>query len=377
VPTPNNVQSQSIRLSIGGLAHEEWDGWSIESDLLTPADGFELELYTKDATRLPSVLAEGAPCSLTLGKDRVLTGQIDEFEHDISRQGISMRITGRDRAAPLVDCSAPFVSMREATLAQILDQVVKPLGITQIEIRAAQAKTRRRIQIEPGQSAWEALLQVAEANGLWPWVEPDGRLIIGGPDYSSQVVGRLIMREDGIGNNVQRLSVRRSIANRYSQITVLGQHGQYDNDGLDTKRAHLRSVIQDETLARRGIFRPKVVIDSSSENQDMATTRARKLLADSRLEGFEIRAVVMGHRADNGEVWCPGQRVVVTSEPHGLDAIYFLMARTLRLTRSEGAITELRLREDKMWVLDGNPTKKRKGKKANPDAAFIEMIKGL
>lgn len=377
MPTPSNVQDESIRLSIGGLAHEEWDGWSIESDLLTAADGFELELYTKDATRLPSVLAEGAPCSLTLGKDRVLTGQIDEFEHDISRQGISMRITGRDRAAPLVDCSAPFVSMREATLAQILDQVVKPLGITQIEIRAAQAKTRRRVQVEPGQSAWEALLQVAEANGLWPWVEPDGRLVIGGPDYNAAPVGTLIMREDGVGNNVQRLSVRRSIANRYSQITVLGQHGQYDNDGLDTKRSHLRSVIQDETLARRGIFRPKVIIDSSSENQDMATTRARKLLADSRLEGFEIRAVVMGHRADNGQVWNPGQRVIVRSEPHGLDATYFLMARTLRLTRSDGPITELRLREDKMWVLDGNPTKKRKGKKANPDAAFIEMIKGL
>jgi prophage tail gpP-like protein len=377
VPTPSNVQDESIRLSIGGLAHEEWDGWSIESDLLTAADGFELELYTKNSTRLPSVLAEGAPCSLTLGKDRVLTGQIDEFEHDISRQGISMRITGRDRSAPLVDCSAPFVSMREATLAQILDQVVKPLGITQIEIRAAQAKTRRRVQVEPGQSAWEALLQVAEANGLWPWVEPDGRLIIGGPDYNAAPVATLILREDGVGNNVERLSVRRSIANRYSQITVLGQHGQYDNDGLDTKRSHLRSVIQDETLARRGIFRPKVIIDSSSENQDMATTRARKLLADSRLEGFEIRAVVMGHRADNGQVWNPGQRVIVRSQPHGLDATYFLMARTLRLTRGQGAITELRLREDKMWVLDGNPTKKRKGKKANPDAAFIEMIKGL
>ena len=374
---PNSVQGESIRLSIGGLAHEEWDGWSIESDLLTPADAFELELYTKDATRLPSVLAEGVSCSLTLGKDRVLTGQVDEFEHDISRQGISMRITGRDRAAPLVDCSSPFVSMREATLAQILDQVVKPLGITQIEIRAAQAKTRRRIQIEPGQSAWEALLQVAEANGLWPWIEPDGRLIIGGPDYNSAPVGALIMREDGVGNNVQRLSVRRSIANRYSQITVLGQHGQYDNDGLDTKRAHLKSVIQDETLARRGIFRPKVIIDSSSENQDMATTRARKLLADSRLEGFEIRAVVVGHRAGNGQVWSPGQRVIVRSEPHGLDATYFLMSRTLRLTRSEGAITELRLREDKMWVLDSNPAKKRKGKKGNPDAAFIEMVKGL
>lgn len=370
------TQSESIRLSIGGLAHDTWDGWSVESDLLTPADAFELELYTKDSTRLPSVLKEGAPCSLSLGNDRVLTGQIDEFEHDISRQGISMRINGRDRAAPLVDCSAPFVSMREASLAQILDQVVKPLGIYQVEIRADKAKTLRRVQVEPGQSAWEALLQVAEANGLWPWVEPDGRLIIGGPNYTAAPVGTLILRMDGVGNNVQRLSVRRSIANRFSQITVLGQHGQYDNDGLDTKRAHLRSVIQDDTLARRGIFRPKVVIDSSSENQDMATTRARKLLADSRLEGFEIRAIVQGHRANNGQVWNPGQRVIVRSEPHELDGTYFLMARTLRQSRGEGDITELRLREDKMWILDGNKLKKHKGK-SNPDAAFIEQIKGL
>jgi len=366
----------SIRLSIGGLAHDTWDGWSVESDLLTPADAFELELHTKNSTRLPDVVKEGAPCSLTLDGDRVLTGQIDEFEHDVSRQGISMRINGRDGAAPLVDCSAPFVSMREASLAQILEQVVKPLGAYKVDIRADQAKTRRRVQIEPGQTAWEVLLQVAEANGLWPWVEPDGRLIIGGPDYTAAPVGTLVMREDGVGNNVQRLSVRRSIANRYSQITVLGQHGQYTNDGLDTKRAHLRSVIQDETLARRGIFRPKIVVDSSSENQDMATTRARKLLADSRLEGFEIRAIIKGHRADNGQVWNPGQRVIVRSEPHDLDATYFLMSRTLRLSRGEGAITELRLREDKMWVLDGNKLKKYKGK-SNPDAAFIQMIRGL
>lgn len=373
----NEVWRDNIRLSIGGLAHDTWDGWSVESDLLTPADGFELELYTKTSTQLPSVLVEGAPCSLTLGLDRVLTGQIDEFEHDVSRQGIAIRITGRDRAAPLVDCSAPFVSMREASLAQILEEVVKPLGAYQVEIRADEAKTRRRIQIEPGQTAWEALLQVAEANGLWPWVEPDGRLIIGGPDYSTPPVGALILRNDGVGNNVQRLGVRRSIANRFSQITVLGQHGQYDNDGLDTKRSHLRSTIQDDTLARRGIFRPKVVIDSSSENQDMSTTRARKLLSDSRLEGFEIRAIVIGHRSDSGKIWTPGQRVIVRSEPHGLDNTYFLMSRTLRLTRGEGAITELRLREDKMWVLDAKKPKKKHKGKSNPDAAFVEMIKAL
>lgn len=366
---------ETIRLSIGGLTHETWDGWSVESDLLTPADAFELELFTRDTIQLPSVLVEGASCELTLGRDRVLTGQIDELEHDISRRGIAIRVTGRDKAAVLVDCSAPFVSMREASLADIIKQVVTPLGITRVEIRAANAKVRRRIQIEPGQSAWEALLQVAEANGLWPWIEPDGLLVVGGPDYTSAPVATLILRLDGVGNNVERLSVRRSIANRFSQVTVLGQHGQYDNDGFDTTRSHLKSVIKDETLARRGIFRPKVVIDSSSENQDMASTRARKVLADSKLEGFEIRAVVQGHRAGNGSVWTPGQRVIIRSEPHDLDAVFFLMSRTLRLTR-QGSITELRFREDNMWVLDGNPLKKHKGK-SNKDAAFIEMVRKL
>ena len=37
----------SIRLSIGGLVHDAWDGWSVESDLLTPADAFELELHPR------------------------------------------------------------------------------------------------------------------------------------------------------------------------------------------------------------------------------------------------------------------------------------------------------------------------------------------
>lgn len=366
-----STPSKTIRLTIGGHAHEHWDGWSVDSDLLTPSDAFELEVFTEGGASLPPALAEGVPCSLTLDGERVLTGVIDEIEEDISRQGHTVRITGRDRASILVDCSTPFVAMREASLSDIINQVVKPLGIDKVDIRATKAGISRRVQIEPGQSAWEALLQVAEANGLWPWMEPDGRLVAGGPDYEAAPVATLIMRRDGQGNNVQRLSVRRSMPGRYSQITLLGQHGQYDNDGYDTSRSGLSSVVRDEALAKRGIFRPKVVIDSASESQDMATTRARKLLADSRLDGFAIRAVVHGHRNSNGTVWAPGQRVVVKSEPHQVDGTYFLMSRTLRLTR-QGAITELNLVEDKTWVLDARPAKKtRKGKASDAETDFV------
>lgn len=376
MPTLNKPLEQ-IRLAVGAHAHELWEGWSVESDLLTPADAFQLELFTREPGPLPATLREGSPCTLSLGTDRVLTGVVDEVELDISRKGRTIRINGRDNAAVLVDCSTPFVAMREVGLADIIDKVVKPLGVVRVEIRAEKIKTRKRIQVEPGQSAWEVLLQVAEANGLWPWMEPDGRLVIGGPNYTAPPVATLILRENGVGNNVEQLSLRRSLPGRFSQVTVLGQHGQYDADGYDTSRTKLKTVVRDDALAKRGIFRPKVVIDSSCENQDMASSRARKLLADSRLEGLEIRAIVMGHRAGNGAVWSPGQRVNVFSEPHGLNATYFLMSRTLRLTRREGAITELRLREDKTWVLDGNPSKSKKKRKSDADAAFIQELHKL
>lgn len=352
--TPSKPASaERIRLTVGGVANDTWTGWQVDSDLLTPADGFELELYTRQQVRLPAAVAEGAACELTLGDDKVLTGRVDELEHDVSRRGHTVRIVGRDLAGALVDCSTPFVSLREATLQQIVDEVVKPLGIGKVAIHAPSAKVRRRVQVEPGQTAWNALQQVAMANGLWPWMQPDGTLVVGAPDYAAAPVGDLTLQLDGADNNVTRMSVRRSMAESHSPITVLGQHGQFDGDGYQVDRVGLSAKVQDDALARRGIFRPRVVVASDCDNHAQAAERANKLLADSQLAGFEIRAQVAGWHASGGAVWMPGQRVRVVSEPHGLSATYFVMARTLRLTRRDGAVTQLSLRQDKTWSVGG------------------------
>ncbi|RAP64300.1 hypothetical protein WKI72_12895 [Candidatus Erwinia dacicola] len=50
----------------------------------------------------------------------------------------------------------------------------------------------KKVSPEPGDSAWDALKRVAEMSGLWPWMAPDGTLIIGGPDYSATPVDTLI-----------------------------------------------------------------------------------------------------------------------------------------------------------------------------------------
>ncbi len=47
--------------------------------------------------------------------------------------------------------------------------------------------------MEPGDTAWDALVHVAEANGLWPWFDPDGTLVVGGPKYDAPEQATLIL----------------------------------------------------------------------------------------------------------------------------------------------------------------------------------------
>jgi prophage tail gpP-like protein len=104
--------------------------------------------------------------------------------------------------------------------------------------------------------------------------------------------------------------------------------------------------------------------DSDVDSQAEASRRARKRIADSRLEGLTIEACVRGHRTGDGEPWRPGQRVRLVSEPHGLDGIYFLMKRSFLGGRDRGTITELTLKEDGVWLPDlATSSKKSKGKK--------------
>ncbi len=75
--------------------------------------------------------------------------------------------------------------------------------------------------------AWDALAKAAAGRGLWPWFEPDGTLVVGGPDYTTTPVDTLIMKLDGTGNNVMELDDTRSINGCFSELTVLAQsHAQ-------------------------------------------------------------------------------------------------------------------------------------------------------
>ena len=345
MPTPDST----VTLLINGKTHGQWTNYDIVSDLLTPADDFSVTLG-RPVDAKPDTVRAGDKVEVRVGGDTVLSGRIDRVQTVTEKGGKTLTIQGRDDAGVLLDCSAPLFNAQDMDLNQIIEKIVKPLGLAKIRIDAAKTDKTHKVQIEPGSRAWDALLEYAEANGLWPWLEPDGTLVVGGPDYTAAPVAELVLRANGQNNNIKRLEVNRDMAARYSEVTVLAQSHSGKNN--------IKATAKDESVK---LHRPLIVTEPDIDSQAQAQRKAKKRLADSRLEGLTITATVQGHRTDDGTLWQPGQRINVLSEPDGIDAVYFLMARTFTGGRGQPTETVLTLKEDGAWVLDADPPKKKQG----------------
>ncbi|HHB9106809.1 TPA: phage baseplate assembly protein [Klebsiella pneumoniae] len=410
--TQNKLAAQDIDLDkvsviVGGKVHSDWSAYGIDSDFLIPADAWSMRLGLP-AGIFPEGVARGVPVQVRVGPDVVMSGRIDRVSRIVSRDQVSLSVTGRDGAAILVDCASPLLTSRQASLEEVIAQVVRPLGIKNIELHAESSIRNDKITTEPGERAWDILLRACAGRGLWPWFRPDGTLVIGGPDYTAAPVATLVMRRSGEGNNLLSLTDESSMERSFSRLTVLAQgHAHSTNNkkelgiidvsssdsltvsgdtdtteteldtGLPETGQHcLQFVVEDPTVT---YYRPQVVVMHDADDLEQVRYRARKMMADARLEGYSLIARVQGHRTSDGVLWEPGQRIHVISEPHGIDAVYFLMGREFTGGRPGGAVTTLRLKEDGIWIPDAWTKKKkaRKGRKTKKqETAIIDVEPG-
>lgn len=408
MPGHADASADRVSLVIGGKVHSTWSRYQIDSDFLIPADGWSMTLGLPGGVFPPGV-TRGAPVQVRIGSEVVMSGRVDGYTRSVSRQQMSLSLTGRDGAAVLVDCASPVFTSRQLGLEEVIAKVVRPLGVTKIALHAESASLSDKVNVEPGERAWDTLVRAAAGRGLWPWFAPDGTLIIGGPDYTTPPVATLVLTLSGQGNNVVSLSDRTAVNGTFSELTVLAQgHAQGrsskkgkvsvvdvdppaqvsllanadsggnagndsddsddtsdDDDILFTTGAAetgfhgLKAVVRDGTVP---YYRPQVMVVGDADSQAQVDFRARKAMADARLSGFDLTAEVQGHRTAGGVLWQPGQRVRVKSEPHGIDDVFFLMGREFSGGRPGAAMTTLRLKEDGVWIPDAYP-KKRKARK--------------
>lgn len=359
----NYPYDNDIVVEIDGKAHSNWKSYDIDSDFLIPADAFNFDIGTPaNHTVLPDL--SGKEVRVKINGQIVLTGIVDATQHQISKNSRTFSLNGRDRASILVDCSAPTTNVKGLTVLDAIKKIVAPIGIKKIELRAKDNNpVIDKIDIEPSETAWSAALRCANFAGLHLWFDPNGTLIVGGPDYRSPPVATLCCQKDGWRNNFEQAQLTYDISQSFSEVTFLAQkHGRSHDDNKN----NLKWVWQDKSVK---FYRPKTVVIHDAEDLESLKKHAKKYLSDAALNAFTLTIIVPDHKTENGVLWQPGQRVHVICEEYDIDAIFFVMGRRFTLSRSQGTQTELRLKQDGIWIPDAfrehsKRARKRKGKKA-------------
>lgn len=347
MPLPNS-SPDTVSLSIGGVAHADWLSYEIDSDLLTPADAWRMSLG--GAQPLPDTVQAGADCVIRIGSDTVMVGVVDEITQQIDKRGHSISLSGRDMAGQLLDCSAPLFNELQVPLLRIVKAICSPLNITAYRIDASPTMARHKISVTPGENGWQVLQNAAEANGLWPWFEPSGTLVLGRPDVPKEANTSLrLSRSSPQWNNVLSASLTRSQHDVYSEVRILGQAA-----GLEGSRA-MRGVWGHASADQTIRPRLKISTDYESDNPKIAELRAKKELADALLKAQTLKVTVRGHRTEEGALWTPGMRVACALDVLSINAVWLLMARTLRCSHDGGTTTELTLYQDGLWQIDAHP----------------------
>lgn len=370
----NYPYENDVTVEVDGKAHNSWKSYDIDSDFLIPADAFKFDLgVPSNSTVLPDF--SGAEVKVRINGELVMTGIVDTTQHTISKTNRTYSLNGRDRASILVDCSAPITNVKGLTVLDAVKKIVEPLGIKKVALRAENNPTLDKVDIDVGETAWNAAMRCANSAGLHLWFEPNGELIVGGADYSTPPVATLCCMKDGKRNNFEQADLTFDVSNRFSEVTFLAQsHGK---QGQDNKN-DLKWVYNDPEMTT---YKPKTVVVSDVDNLEALQKWAKKYIADSVLEGFTLTIVVPDHKMQDGTLWQPGQRVHVICEEYEIDAIFFLMGRRFTLSRNGGTQTELRFKQDGIWTPDAYNAKaekarKRKGKKGKKNQGDLISTNG-
>ena len=260
--------------------------------------------------RLPSrrALREGAPCTLHYDGELLITGYLDSVAPSYSSEEHSITVSGRDKTADLVDCSAPPTQWIGRRLADVARELCAPFGIGVIDQAGASASFRS-LKPNDGETVFEMLDHAARIRGVLLVTDGRGNLVI--TRAGREQAGDALY----LGQNVLTGSGNFDLRDVFSHYTLKGQ--QAGDDWLSgSDAAAVKATAGDARITRH---RPLTLIADGP--LDAAAARERITWERNVRWGRSqsIAYSVQGHRQQSGALWRPNMLVNVFDPYQFLD----------------------------------------------------------
>lgn len=339
-----------IALVLAGTAYLGWTDISVETSIDAASGSFDLTLAARERTAaLEWPVIEGAPCQIMLNGQVLITGHVDSVERDIDPEFTALRVTGRDRTADLVDCSAMHKpgSWRGKKLSQIAADLLAPFGVSLVMV-GDEGAAFPRFALQQGETVFAAIERMARYRGLALWSPGDGSLAVGNPDTG--------LRTGAIrqGHNLITGTATRNLSDRFSAYLAKGQASGSDSRNGEAA-AHVKGEASDPAVAR---YRPLLLVGEEQADPAALKRRAAWEAAVRAGRGETLRATVPGWLTDSGAPWRAGARSAC--EIPTLNVAADLLVERVRFTRDgeTGSLTQMELVRPEAWTQLAEPEEK-------------------
>jgi prophage tail gpP-like protein len=319
-----------VTLETGGKIFQGWEQLTITRALESGADGFSfMAAFDSNNQDIKTSFKpyEYQECKVKIDDELIITGNIDTPAFDISISGNNVNIQGRSKTGVLIDCSYDGKSyqFRNMTLKDIASAVCSPFGIS-VNCINNSGNIIEAI-LEPGQTPFEFLSGLAQANSLLISNDINGNLLIFKPDILSAPVQNIIEGKDNFISGSSSFDGQ----SRHSIIKVNTQQ-----DGGNS----IQGIAIDNFITK---YRPIIINGSETDGQNIikaAEWKRAQMLAAS----FGINVIMAGFRTPSGVLYSPGHIVTLKAPSiYIYNETPFLIAEDTFSIDPSGKTTSMRL----------------------------------
>lgn len=327
------AEADRVELKVGGRVFAAWKSVSVSVGFESPSGAFRLEYAERIGEgEPPQGIRPGEACEVLIGGETVINGYVDAASPSFDAGNRTLAVSGRDRIADLVDCSAmnsPGV-WRDRTMAQIATDLIAPFGLS-VEIRAAAGGVFKTFAIEQGETVWDALSRLAKFRGLLAIATPGGGVAFIRP---GQRRASFALKQ---GETLLEASAEHDHSERFSLYVVKGQSaGDDDVNGVDA--AAPKAERADPAIRRH---RPLIVMAEEQATLASLTLRAGWEASVREAEGERVTLTVQGWRDPAGAIWAADLVVPVTAPWIDVDGDRLISDLTFQLDADGGSTTVL------------------------------------
>lgn len=349
--------SEDIALVVNGKRFSGWESAKVACPLESIARSFELSVSDRWASNAQAwPIDDGDECKIMIGDDVVITGYVDERSPEYDAEGHTLTLTGSDKTAQLVDCSALLSAweFRNVDVYKFVTKVCQPFAITVAlqPVLIGKIPPVLKLSINVGEKSFGAIDQVCRLAGVLPLSDGDGEITLTRGDDGRAATSLI----EGV--NCKRVKAKFSSRNRYYKYLVLGQH-QATDQFFGPEAAQVKGQCIDSNVKNKA--RVLVIRPEGNVTPDYAQRRAQWEMTTRAARADSVTVEIQGWRQANGDLWAPNL-IVPVKLPRARVKGDMLISRvefevssnggrltTLTLCRPDGFKPEPTVQADGLW----------------------------